>query len=116
MNQMIKVLAITATVLGLSACATNAPKTGLEGYKETSVATYQCGNDKVTAKFLSDEFNSIALVSVNNEPPALLSNSLAASGAKYQGGIYELWTKGDNATFRNLLKAPNRNIQCKTVS
>lgn len=116
MNKLIKTLAITATALGLSACATNAPKTGLEGYKEKSLTTYQCGNDKVVAKFLNDEFNSIALVSVNNESPALLSNSLAASGAKYQGGIYELWTKGNNATFRNLLKAPNRNVQCKTVS
>ncbi len=67
MNKLIKTLAITATVLGLSACASNTPKTGLEGYKETSVTTYQCGNDKVTAKFLSDEFNSIALVTVNNE-------------------------------------------------
>lgn len=116
MNTWIKALAITTTIVGLSACASSTSSNELDQYKETSVTTYQCGNDKVTAKFLSDEFNNIALVSVNNEAPALLSNSLAASGAKYQGSIYELWTKGDNATFRNLLKAPNRNIQCKTIN
>ncbi len=116
MKNVIKTLALTTAVLALSACATNTTSNGLEGYKETFATTYQCGKDKVSAKFLNDEFNSIAIISVNNESPALLTNAISGSGAKYQGGIYELWTKGETATFTNLLKSPNKNIQCKTAS
>lgn len=113
MKTWIKTVAITTAVLGLSACAT---KTGLENFTESSTTNYTCGSDQVTATFLNQEQNSIALVSVNGEAPILLVEVISASGAKYQGGIYELWTKGDNATFRNLLKAPKKNIQCKIVN
>lgn len=116
MSKFVKIMVISMAALGLSACATHQSSNGLENYKETSFVTYQCGSDKVTAKFLNDEFNSIALVSLNNEPAALLSNSIAASGAKYQGGIYELWTKGNDAIFTNFLKAPNKPISCKTIN
>ncbi|GAA5102930.1 MliC family protein [Wohlfahrtiimonas larvae] len=114
MNRIIKTMSISAVIFGLSACATQT--TGLEGYTTTATESYQCGTDQITATFLNHEDNSIALMSINDENPILLANIISASGAKYQGGIYELWTKGDTATFRNLLKAPKRNIQCKTVT
>lgn len=113
MKTWIKTLAITTAVLGLSACAT---KTGLEDFTPSSTTSYTCGTDQVTATFLNQEQNSIALISVNGEAPTLLAEVISASGAKYQGGIYELWTKGDNATFRNLLKAPRKNVQCQTIN
>lgn len=113
MKPNIKMLTISAIALGLSACATT--QTGLSGYETAAVTHYQCGQDQVTATFLNKEQNSIALVSVNNESPTLLANVIAASGAKYQGGIYQLWTKGDQATFTNLMAAPNKAVQCKTI-
>lgn len=114
MKNSVKIIAATALALGLSACATTT-KSGLEGYTASSTATYQCGKDSVTATFLNKEQNSIALVSVNGEAPTLLANVISADGAKYQGGIYQLWTKGDKATFTNWLKAPKKPVQCKTV-
>ena len=113
MKNSLKIITVTAFALGLAACAST--KSGLEGYTAGSTAIYQCGQDKISATFLNKEQNSIALISVNGESPTLLANVIAADGAKYQGGIYQLWTKGDKATFTNLLKAPKKSIQCKTV-
>ncbi len=113
MKNSVKIIAAAALTLALSACVST--KSGLDGYTASSTAAYQCGQDQVTATFLNKQQNSIALVSVNGESPTLLANVLAADGAKYQGGIYQLWTKGDQATFTNLLKAPKKAVQCKAV-
>lgn len=113
MKNIFKIFAVSTLTFALSACVTT--ESGLDGYTVSSTTAYQCGQDQISTTFLTKQHNNVALISVNGEAPILLANVISADGAKYQGGIYQLWTKGDKATFTNLLKAPKKNIQCKAV-
>lgn len=115
MKNALKIITLSAAVLGLSACATT-ENSAFKGYETATVENYVCGADKVTATFMNNDQNSIALVSVNGEAPVLLANVISASGAKYAGGIYELWTKGKTATFTNFMGQSKNGVACKSAS
>ncbi|MGI3127051.1 MliC family protein [Nitratireductor sp. PBL-C9] len=70
---------------------------------ETTAVTYACPDGDIDATYYNADGNSLAVVTVDGNP-VVMSNVLAASGAKYAGGPYIWWTKGDNADLYDLMK------------
>ncbi|EJF80423.1 MliC family protein [Bartonella doshiae] len=94
----------------MSACAASlvieVPDTP-EPRKETVV--YQCSNKtkkmRVEATYYdTDEFGLVYLKW--NGKRIIASNVVSASGVKYVGGEYTWWTKGNNATFYDVINDP----------
>ncbi|QEE12966.1 MliC family protein [Bartonella krasnovii] len=83
----------------------------------TEVTTYQCGTgtskEHVEVTYLNA--GSISLVDFKwQEKRIIASRSISASGAKYMGGPYIWWTKGNEATLSDLINDPEEKnlIQC----
>jgi len=85
---------------------------------EQSVAretiSYQCDADqRVVAEYINAGANSLAVLKIGEET-LIAANVMAASGAKYAGGRYEWWTKGDEATLYDLTKGENApGVNCR---
>lgn len=79
----------------------------LPGQEETvarETITYTCTDEtRVTVEYINAGPTSLAVVMLAEET-VVAANVIAASGAKYVGGRYEWWVKGDEATFRDLMK------------
>lgn len=88
-----RVICLAAVSALAAACATGRP-TGQE-------MTYLCDDQKVVRVFTSVDANQAELLTLvlPDGSRATLVNVIAASGAKYVGGIYEWWSKGDQASF-----------------
>ncbi|CAK02611.1 MliC family protein [Bartonella tribocorum] len=83
----------------------------------TEVATYQCdtdtGKEHVEVTYLNA--GNISLVDFKWQGKRILaSRSISASGAKYMGGPYIWWTKGNEAMLSDLINDPEEKnlIQC----
>lgn len=112
MKKIMQVIAISSVIGSSFALAeTITPTHPLEHYVQTAEVTYQCGDNKVAARFYEYQQNNIVLLATDEPAPTLLVNVMSADGAKYVGGIYELWTKGDNATLSNFL-TPDHSLEC----
>jgi heat shock protein HslJ len=69
--------------------------------------SYLCDGDlRLAAEYINAGSTSLAVLSIGEET-VVAANVLAASGAKYAGGQYEWWTKGDEATLYDLTKGEN---------
>ncbi|HEV7248355.1 MAG TPA: META domain-containing protein [Shinella sp.] len=85
---------------------------------EQSVAretlNYQCdAEQRVVVEYINVGANSLAVLRVDEET-VIAANVMAASGAKYAGGRYEWWTKGDEATLYDLTRGENApGVTCK---
>ncbi len=78
---------------------------------EQSVAretiNYQCDDElRIVVEYINVGDNSLAVIR-RGEETFIASNVIAASGAKYAGGHFEWWTKGDEATLYDLTKGEN---------
>ncbi|XYI32925.1 C-type lysozyme inhibitor domain-containing protein [Cupriavidus oxalaticus] len=90
-----------------SASAARAP--GIDGVRFTDVRTvhYQCDGDKtLTVRYFNSADNQAAVFRVEGKP-VLAVTTVSASGARYVGGRYEWWTKGDTGTLRDLMQPEN---------
>lgn len=77
--------------------------------KDTTVETvetvYQCAADKVEAVYFNA--GDISLVRLGlKDGVTVAANVISGSGAKYQGGIYVWWTKGEEADLYDLMADP----------
>ena len=77
------------------------PVTGETGVNSTSAA-YDCAGRAVTATYVNAGEVSLAVLDIDGET-VVASNVLAASGARYAGGRYVWWTKGDEADLYDLM-------------
>lgn len=69
---------------------------------ERKLVSYQCDDGGTLAvQYINAAPNFIAIVPVDNEAH-LFATALSASGARYISGPFEWWTKGDEATLRDL--------------
>ena len=69
--------------------------------------TYECKDGrKVLADYVNAANVSLAVLRIGEET-VVASNVVAGSGARYAGGIYEWWSRGDEATLRDVLKDGN---------
>ena len=65
---------------------------------------YDCdGELKVKADYVNADSVSLALLSFGDQF-VIASNVIAGSGARYAGGQFEWWTKGDEGTLKDLTK------------
>lgn len=88
-----------------TAQAARAP--GIDGVRFPEVRTmrYQCdGGKTLTVRYFNSPDNQAAVFRIEGKP-VLAVSTVAASGARYVGGRYEWWTKGESGTLRDLMQA-----------
>ena len=95
------------TILVLSGCST---------FSSTKVSNnqtvYKCSNNTViTAHYYTKGNSSLVDITLPNKESYTLVNVIAASGANYNGDIYEWWSKGNKATLTNLIKSEEINCE-----
>jgi len=77
------------------------PVTGDVSVNSTST-TYDCAGREVTATYINAGEVSLAVLGIDGET-VVASNVVAASGARYTGGRYIWWTKGDEVALYDLM-------------
>lgn len=78
----------------------------------TNAVLYTCADKNVSATYYNA--GDISLVELEMEDQTVVAaNVLSGSGAKYAGGIYIWWTKGETADLYNLMDDPE---QAKPIS
>ncbi|SPA37544.1 putative lipoprotein [Cupriavidus taiwanensis] len=102
---------IVALLAFLCASATALPARapGIDGVRFPEVRTmrYQCdGGKTLTVRYFNSQDNQAAVFRIEGTP-VLAVSTVAASGARYVGGRYEWWTKGESGTLRDLMQAEN---------
>lgn len=87
----------------------------LEAKVETIREEYRCGDREVSAQYINSGPVSLAVLMLGEEL-VVASNVIAASGAKYAGGQYVWWTKGEEATLYDLRKGEaGPGVACKPI-
>lgn len=83
---------------------------------ERMKVAYSCdGGLKVQAEYFNAQPVALATIAFKKDF-VVLANVLAGSGAKYAGGQYIWWTKGDNADLYDLTKGENAQpVSCKST-
>ena len=72
----------------------------LPGEEQRSEANYVCENGThLAVEFINIGDNSLALAAIDGAGPLVLVNVVAASGARYVGGLYELWEAKGEVSF-----------------
>lgn len=66
---------------------------------------YQCAADKVEAVYFNAGEISLVRLWLKNGV-TVAANVISGSGAKYQGGIYVWWSKGEEADLYDLMADP----------
>lgn len=86
------------------------------GAVDRQTMRYDCGGKAVEAEYINA--GPISLVTFTIDGTFVVaSNVIAASGAKYAGGQYIWWTKGDEATLFDATKGDeDQGIACKPAS
>ncbi|MBV2142534.1 MliC family protein [Falsochrobactrum sp. TDYN1] len=68
---------------------------------------YQCGEQNIAATY--HNAGDISLVELEMEDQTIVAaNVISGSGARYAGGIYIWWTKGETADLYNLIEDPEQ--------
>ncbi|KUE89107.1 hypothetical protein ASL20_10915 [Cupriavidus necator] len=103
-----RAVALLAT-LGACAAAHAARAPGIDGVRFPDVRTvrYQCdGGKTLSVRYFNSPDNQAAVFRIDGKP-VLAVSTVSASGARYVGGRYEWWTKGEEGTLRDLMQAEN---------
>ncbi|MBP0631861.1 MliC family protein [Cupriavidus sp. AcVe19-1a] len=101
--------ALLLALLAAVGSASAARPPGIDGVRFTDVRTvrYQCDGDRtLTVRYFNSADNQAAVFRLDGKP-VLAVTTVSASGARYVGGRYEWWTKGDTGTLRDLMQQEN---------
>lgn len=80
---------------------------------QTSKLAYMCGEKPVSADYINAGSVALAVLTLDGET-VVASNVIAGSGAKYAGGQYVWWTKGEEATLYDVREGDDaKGIACK---
>ncbi|TWG90398.1 membrane-bound inhibitor of C-type lysozyme [Mesorhizobium sp. J18] len=83
---------------------------------ERTDAAYQCGEFELAVQYINAGSVSLAVFTVEDET-VVASNVIAASGAKYAGGRYVLWSQGSDADLYDLMKGEDAEpVSCSEKS
>ena len=77
--------------------------------------TYACGDGiSLPVSYVNSDPNFLAVVPVDGKS-IIFASAISGSGARYTSGRYEWWTKGDNATLRDLTvdESEKPMLECK---
>ncbi|MFC5587191.1 MliC family protein [Nitratireductor kimnyeongensis] len=81
---------------------------------EAAAVTYACPGGDIDVTYYNAGDTSLAVAMIDGTS-VVMSNVLAASGAKYAGGPYVWWTKGDDADLYDLMKGEGAEpVSCST--
>lgn len=98
-------------VLALAASTASASEINIKLPDDTEVSTnsvlYKCGEKNVSVTYYNAGEISLAELELEDET-VVASNVISGSGAKYAGGVYIWWTKGDTADLYNLMDDPDQ--------
>lgn len=76
---------------------------------------YDCAGKAVDADYVNAGAVSLVTLTMGQEV-VVAANVLSASGAKYMGGQYTWWTKGDSATLYDAMAGEDdKGVACKRV-
>lgn len=64
---------------------------------------YDCGETAIGVDYINAGRTALAVLDVE-DGPLVMSNVIAASGARYAGDVHVWWTKGDEASLFDLTK------------
>ncbi|NTJ42676.1 hypothetical protein G6L28_08715 [Agrobacterium larrymoorei] len=73
---------------------------------EQVTARYQCGAEVVSVVYINAGSVNLARLEMGNTI-IVASSIISASGAKYAGGPYIWWSKGDNADLYDVMRDPD---------
>ncbi len=73
----------------------------------TNSVLYKCGEKNVSVTYYNAGDISLAELELEDET-IVASNVISGSGAKYAGGVYIWWTKGETADLYNLMDDPDQ--------
>lgn len=80
---------------------------------ERNAVRYDCGGMAVDAEYVNAGAISLVTLTMGQEV-VVAANVIAASGAKYMGGQYTWWTKGDRATLYDATKGEDdKGVACR---
>ena len=83
---------------------------------EKRTVSYVCGDRRISADYINAGSVALALLHAEAGETTVMANVTAASGAKYMGGPYTLWTKGEAATLFDLRNGENATgIDCRAI-
>ncbi|WP_157019308.1 MliC family protein [Mesorhizobium xinjiangense] len=94
------VLSVLASPAAASALTIDLPG---DADVETSTVTYACPDSELTVTYHNAGSVSLAVFETGGEV-VVASNVIAASGARYAGGRYVWWTKGDTGDLYDLMQ------------
>ncbi|OOL18776.1 hypothetical protein BRY73_06965 [Ochrobactrum sp. P6BS-III] len=104
-------LSVALFALSLTASAASAAEITIKLPEDTAVTTnsvlYKCGEKDVSVTYYNAGDISLAELELDDET-VIASNVLSGSGAKYAGGVYVWWTKGQEASLYNLMDDPEQ--------
>ncbi len=87
-----------------AACAAGAPGIDSVRFADVRTVRYQCdGARTLTVRYFNSPDNQAAILRLEGKP-VLAVSVVSGSGARYVGGRYEWWTKGDEGTLRDLMQ------------
>ncbi len=78
-------------------------------------ANYQCGGERVGVSYINAGSVGLARLSLGNTI-IVASSVIAGSGAKYAGGPYVWWSKGEEAEFYDVVKDPEMKTPTKCTT
>ncbi|NYH99630.1 MliC family protein [Cupriavidus plantarum] len=97
-------MVVTLTLAGITPAAAQ-PRLDNLRFKENRAVTYQCdGGRRLAVRYLNGDSNQLALMRIDDKPMVFV-NVMSGSGARYVGGRYEWWTKGEDGNLRDLMGA-----------
>ncbi len=81
---------------------------------QTTRAAYACPAQKVAVTYINTSANQFAVLDLGKSTIVAVS-VISGSGARYVGQQYEWWTKGNEATFTDLMQSPQKPVTCKQI-
>lgn len=99
-----------ASLLLLGLCGPSAAESrltltlDLAANAEQVTTLYNCADgETLSVRYINSAPNFLALLPVDGQEHVFVT-ALSASGARYVSGPYEWWSKGDEATLRDLMQ------------
>ncbi len=101
----LRVVSLAMFTLLLAGCDNGKITLPGSGKTEVTKTIMHCDDGQtLEATYYNNDPNALAVVKKGDNPEYVLVNVIAGSGAKYDGNIYEWWTKGSTGTFTDLME------------
>jgi membrane-bound inhibitor of C-type lysozyme len=94
--------ALATLALTASAAAGTIP-IEVDGEVSRESVVYDCAGARLEVEYINSRGNALAVLGLA-DGPLVMANVLSASGARYAGGRYIWWTRGDHGDLYDLMQ------------